>query len=118
MLFNETTVIVAIAAECQLLTNGASSFHSATGPELLAALWDTTRGGWIRVERMSPDYVSKHIKGIVGFEVEINSMEAAYKLSQNRDRINHQNIVHELEKRGDYHSGAIAEEMKKRTPKA
>jgi transcriptional regulator len=72
----------------------------------------------VSVERMTPEYVSKHIKGIVGFEVEITSIEAAYKLSQNRDRINHQTIVQELDRRGDYHSGAIAEEMKKRTPKA
>ena len=72
----------------------------------------------VSVQAMSRAYLDKHIKAITGFEVEIRSIEAAYKLSQNRDAVNHANIVRELKKRGDHASGAIAEEMKKRTPKA
>jgi len=67
----------------------------------------------VSVERMSPDYVRKSIQGIVGFELTISSIEAAYKLSQNRDEKNHQNIIHELEKRKDYSDLQIAAEMKK-----
>jgi transcriptional regulator len=72
----------------------------------------------VSVQGMSPDYVDKHIKGIVAFDIEIEELEASYKLSQNRDKKNYQRIVDALEKRGVVQSSAIAEEMKKRTPKS
>lgn len=65
------------------------------------------------VEKMSENFLSKEIKGIVGFEIEIEEIIPAYKLSQNRDEKNHTNIISELEKRGDPNSIAIADEMKK-----
>ncbi len=67
----------------------------------------------VSVDRMNPNYVKREMLGIVGFEIEISKMEAAYKLSQNRDAKNHETIVTELEKRGDQGSIAIASEMKK-----
>ena len=67
----------------------------------------------VAVERMNPKYVKSQMLGIVGFEIEIIKMEGAYKLSQNRDAKNHENIIAELEKRNDPASGAIADEMKK-----
>lgn len=67
----------------------------------------------VSVDRMNPNYVKREMLGIVGFEIEISKMEAAYKLSQNRDAKNHEMIVTELEKRGDQGSIAIATEMKK-----
>jgi transcriptional regulator len=67
----------------------------------------------VSVEKMSPEYVRQSIKGLVGFEVNITSIEAAYKLSQNRDRKNFANVINELEKRGDHDSKSIAAEMKK-----
>lgn len=67
----------------------------------------------VSVEKMSPDYVRKSIQGIVGFQITITAIEAAYKLSQNRDQKNYKNIIHELEKREDHSSLQIAEEMKK-----
>ena len=67
----------------------------------------------VSVETMNPAYVKKEMLGIVGFEIEISKMEAAYKLSQNRDEKNHKKIVAELEKRNDPASSAIAHEMGK-----
>ena len=67
----------------------------------------------VSIEKMSPDYVRQSIQGLVGFAIEITSIEAAYKLSQNRDRKNYVNIISELEKRGDYESKSVAAEMKK-----
>ena len=67
----------------------------------------------VSVEKMSPQYVRQSIKGLVGFEIEITSIEAAYKLSQNRDRKNYINIINELEKRGDHDSKLVAAEIKK-----
>lgn len=68
----------------------------------------------VSVEKMSPDFLKKEIRGIVGFEITITNIEAAYKLSQNRDKANHDNIIQELEKRGDASSKEIAEAMKKK----
>src|SRR6187551_1263811 len=42
----------------------------------------------VSVETMNPAYVKKEMLAIVGFEIEISKMEAAYKLSQNRDAKN------------------------------
>lgn len=67
----------------------------------------------VSVEKMSEKFLLREIKGVVGFEIEIEEIHSAYKLSQNRDEKNHTNIVNELQKRGDTHSRAIAEEMKK-----
>ena len=89
------------------------------GDELYSALkklvdkYETTSEYPVSVEKMSPEYVRQSIKGLVGFEIEITSIEAAYKLSQNRDRKNYANIINELEKRGDHESKSVASEMKK-----
>ncbi len=67
----------------------------------------------ISVEKMTPAYVEKSVKGLVGLEIAITSIEAAYKLSQNRDQKNYSNIILELEKRNDPGSLEVAAEMKK-----
>ena len=72
----------------------------------------------VSVEKMTPGFLSKELLGIVGFEITITKLEAAYKLSQNRDDENHQRIISELKKRGDDGSIKIAEEMKKRRPES
>ena len=69
----------------------------------------------VSVKTMSEVFVNKEIKGIVGFEIEITEIQSAYKLSQNRDKNNHSNIVAELRKRGDNNSHLIAIEMGKST---
>ena len=55
----------------------------------------------------------KQIKEIVGFSIEINEIQAAYKLSQNRSEKDFYNIIVELIKSGDSNSMKIANEMKK-----
>ena len=71
----------------------------------------------VSMESMTPDYVQKALLGLVGFEITITTIEAAYKLSQNRDQKNHGNIIRELEKRKDHDSHLVASEMKKKQPK-
>lgn len=66
------------------------------------------------LESLPEDFVQKEIKGVVGFEVQVTRIDAAYKLSQNRDDESYGNIVSELEKRGDEDSRKVAEEMKRR----
>ncbi len=64
------------------------------------------------VERMTPSYLQREIKGIVALEIKITSIEASYKLSQNRDEVNHKNIINELEKEDDNNAAEIAKAMR------
>jgi transcriptional regulator len=52
-------------------------------------------------------------RGIVAFEIEIEEIQATKKMSQNRDDINFQNIISELQKTNENQSIATANEMKK-----
>jgi transcriptional regulator len=67
----------------------------------------------VTVEGMSGGYVEREMRGLVAFEIKITKIDVSYKLSQNRDAKNHENIVKELRDRGDAQSIAIAEEMQK-----
>jgi transcriptional regulator len=53
------------------------------------------------------------LRGIVGFEIVIDEIQAAYKLSQNRDEQSYHNVIGQLEQ-GDEMTRAVAEEMKKK----
>ena len=66
----------------------------------------------VSVETMS-DKTLQQMKGIVGFSIKVNEIQAACKLSQNRNERDHLNIAQKLEKRGDVNSLQISEEMKK-----
>jgi transcriptional regulator len=44
--------------------------------------------------------------------MDVTRVEAAYKLSQNRNDEDHANIIRELEARGDENSSAIARSMR------
>jgi len=71
----------------------------------------------VELETMSQGYVKKQMGGIVGFEILIEEIQAAYKLSQNRNEQDYENVIRQLESRGDSHSQAVAGEMRKRKPK-
>ena len=66
----------------------------------------------VSVKKMSSRTL-KQINGIVGFSIKINEIQAAYKLSQNRNVLDYDNIIYELEKVGDSSSIGMAKEMKK-----
>jgi transcriptional regulator len=53
------------------------------------------------------------LRGIVGFRIAIDEIQAAYKLSQNRDPVSHQNVIDHLSQ-GDETARAVAAEMEKR----
>jgi len=56
----------------------------------------------------------KMVNGVVGFQIEITEIQAAFKLSQNRDETDYENIIKELENLDDFNAKAIADEMKKK----
>jgi transcriptional regulator len=65
-------------------------------------------------EDLPSEYVDRMVKAIVAFEVEIQSMENVFKLSQNRDEKSYHNIIEKLEAK-DADGKFIAGEMSKRT---
>ncbi len=54
------------------------------------------------------------LRGLVGFEIKVERIEAASKLSQNRDAESYQNVIDELKKSDMYDAARIAEEMEKK----
>ena len=67
----------------------------------------------VSVEKMSSRTL-KQINGIVGFSIKINLIQAAYKLSQNRNQKDYHVIIDKLERTGDSISTEVAKEMKKK----
>ncbi|HCR54162.1 MAG TPA: protease [Cytophagales bacterium] len=92
------------------------------GDELKASLKELTNHyeadsiNPVSVEKLTPSYLEREIRGIVAFEIDITNIEAAYKLSQNREKEDYENIISELNKKEDVGAKAIAHEMKKRCP--
>ena len=70
--------------------------------------------GGYSLEGLPQDFVEKEIKGVVGFAIDVTRMDAGYKLSQNRSDEDHENIVRELDKRGDEDSAKVAKAMRKK----
>lgn len=66
----------------------------------------------VRVENLSAKTM-REARGIIGFEIEIDEIQATKKLSQNRNDHNYKNIISELEKTENAQSIAIAKEMSK-----
>jgi transcriptional regulator len=65
-------------------------------------------------DNLSKDYISHMVKAIVGFSIEVESIDNVFKLSQNRDAASQKNIIAQLKKRGDANSVMIAGEMERR----
>ena len=68
------------------------------------------------VSAMSKDYVKREIRGIVGFELMMDDVQAKAKLSQNRKDADYQHIVEQLEKTDNPQAHQVAVEMRQRRP--
>ena len=65
-------------------------------------------------DKLSPHLLESELKGIVGFKIKVGEIQAAYKLSQNRNETDYMNIIDKLQNEGNPNSKQMAEEMKKR----
>ncbi|MED4729700.1 FMN-binding negative transcriptional regulator [Aneurinibacillus migulanus] len=65
-------------------------------------LWDT----------FDPELLESEMKGIVGFEIEITDIQAAAKMSQNRNNTDYKSIVAELEKSNEQEEIQVAQWMR------
>jgi len=68
------------------------------------------------LDGLPTDFVEKEMRGAIGFSMEVTRLDAASKLSQNRDDESHSSIIRHLKERGDAASAEIAQEMQKRRP--
>ena len=68
----------------------------------------------MKMEDAPADMLQKDINGLVAFEIKIDRIEAASKLSQNRDAESYQSVIDHLKISEAYDSKQIAEEMGKR----
>lgn len=69
-----------------------------------------------RLETLPEHFVSTNMQAIFAFAMQVTRLEAAYKLSQNRDDEDHANILGELEQRQDTYSSQIAKAMREERP--
>jgi transcriptional regulator len=85
--------------------------------EQLGKMVDKYEAGLINpvsLSRMSKEYLEQEIKGLIGFEIQITDIQAASKLSQNRDGKNYERILAGLAQKGDRDSLIMADLMKKK----
>jgi transcriptional regulator len=64
-------------------------------------------------DNLSPEYKQRLLPMIVAFEIELSSLDAVFKLSQDRDPVSFKSIIEKLSGRGE-DGKEIAEEMAKR----
>lgn len=69
-----------------------------------------------RMESLPQEFVEKEMNGVSAFKMKVERLEAAYKLSQNRNDEDYQNIVIQLERRGDEPSACVAKVMRQNRP--
>ncbi len=67
----------------------------------------------LRYEDISEKTRTSFLQAIVGIEVNITEVQAKYKLSQNRNALDFQHIIDQLEKMPDPQAHGVAHEMKK-----
>ncbi|NYF25992.1 FMN-binding negative transcriptional regulator [Sporosarcina sp. JAI121] len=64
-------------------------------------------------DKLSPQLLESQLKGIVGFKIKVQEVQAAYKLSQNRNEEDYHNIIEKLQEEENLNSHPLAEAMKK-----
>lgn len=62
-------------------------------------------------DKLSPQLLEKQLKGIVGFKIKVQEIQAANKLSQNRNEEDYHNIVNKLYEEKDLNSQQMAQLM-------
>ncbi len=65
-------------------------------------------------DKLPKEYVDRLVKAIVGFTIEVTSVENVFKLSQNHEIETRESIIEQLFSRTDADSHSIAMEMQKR----
>jgi transcriptional regulator len=88
--------------------------HLLNSLELMTQHFEKDANAPSQVHNLSKEYMEKHMKAIVSFDIVITDLKHVFKLSQNRDKASYQRIKDELQK-GDASSQYIANAMKRDT---
>lgn len=67
--------------------------------------------GTYKMEDLPADTLESQMQAVAGFVLNVTEVSAAWKLSQNRELEDYDNIIAELNQRGDENSAAVAAEM-------
>src|SRR5579875_3692362 len=81
--------------------------------EMLLNRYESHRENGRLWHTFDPKLLESEMKGIVGFSIEITSIQAAAKMSQNRSDTDYKNIVTKLEKSDEQAEIQVAEWMRK-----
>ena len=65
-------------------------------------------------DKLSSELLDRELKGIVGFKININEIQAAYKLSQNRNEEDYLSIINHLKEERNPISQQVADVMENR----
>ena len=84
--------------------------------EETTALFENNPHSPASFHKLPGSYVQKLATAIIAFEMEVESLENVFKLSQNRDRKSYENIITQLEQQ-DHGARQVAAEMRKRSGK-
>lgn len=79
----------------------------------LLVKYESNRENPVLWESLSPELLEKEMKGIVGFKIKIGEIQAAYKLSQNRNEADYINIIDQLKNEETPNSKQMAQLMEK-----
>jgi len=63
------------------------------------------------IEGLPQDYLESQMRAIVGFEISVDEVQASFKLSQNRNQEDHDNVIVELRKSNDQDAQRVAQAM-------
>lgn len=83
---------------------------------LLMNQYETHLPNPLKIEHIPEKIFNDDLRGIIGFEIKAEDIQAAYKLSQNRDLQSYENVIDELSKQDELAKG-VAEEMMERKDK-
>lgn len=68
-------------------------------------------------DKLSPKLLERELKGIVGFKIKVEDIQAAYKLSQNRNETDYMNIIEQLQNEENPNAKQMAELMENKFKK-
>lgn len=91
-----------LLAEDELKQDLTSLMEKHEGHRENPVLWDT----------LSSSLLEKELKGIVGFKIKVREVQAAYKMSQNRNESDYHTIIDRLQQEKDPNSKQLADVMR------
>lgn len=65
-------------------------------------------------DKLSPELLESELKGIVGFKIKVEEIQASFKLSQNRNEADYNNIIAKLNREENPQSKQMARLMEKK----